>query len=71
MIKQLPKTLKFQVCEIKFKDIDVYSADSLFITNSSTIILEANKLNGKKLNVSNNQILKNIKSEILKIINHE
>ena len=30
-----------------------------------------NKLNGKKLRVSNNKILKNIKSEILKIINYE
>ena len=46
-------------------------ADNVFITNSSAIILEANKLNGKKLKVSNNQILRDIKSEILKVINHE
>ncbi len=68
---EVAKTLKIQVCEKKFKEFDVYNADSVFITNSSTIILEANKLNGKKLNVSKNQILKNIKSEILKVINHE
>ena len=40
-----------QVCEYKFKESDVYKADNVFITNSSAIILEANKLNGKKLKV--------------------
>ena len=68
---ELANTLNIQVCEDKFKESDVYKADNVFITNSSAIILEANKLNGKKLKVSNNQILKNIKSEILKVINHE
>ena len=43
----------------------------MFITNSSAILLEANKLNGKKLKVSNNKIIKDIKSEIHKVINHE
>jgi len=68
---ELANILNIKVCEEKFKESDVYRADNVFLTNSSAIILEANKLNGKKLNVSNNQILKNIKSEILKIINHE
>ena len=68
---EIAKKLNIQVREDKFKEIDVYNADNVFITNSSAIILEANKLNGKKLNVSKNQILTNIKSEILKIINHE
>ncbi len=68
---ELANILNIKVCENKFKESDVFKADNVFITNSSAIILEANKLNGKKLKVSNNQILKNIKSEILKVINHE
>ena len=68
---EVAKKLNIQVCEEKFKVIDVYKADNVFITNSSTIILEANKLNGKKLNASKNQTLRNIKSEILKVINYE
>ena len=68
---ELANILNIKVSEEKFKESDVYEADNVFITNSSAIILEANKLNGKKLKVSNNQILKNIKSEILKVIDHE
>ncbi len=68
---ELANILNIKVCEEKFKESDVYKADNVFITNSSAIILEANKLNGKKLKVSNNQILRNIKSEILKVINNE
>ena len=68
---KLANTLNIKVLEEKFKESDVFKADNVFITNSSAIILEANKLNGKKLKVSNNQMLKNIKSEILKVINHE
>ena len=68
---ELAKTLNIQVCEDKFKEIDVYKADNVFITNSSAVILEANKLNGKKLKVTNNKILKNIKSEMFKVINNE
>ena len=68
---EIANVLNIKVSEEKFKVSDVYKADNVFITNSSAIILEANKLNGKKLNVSNNQILRNIKSEILKVINHE
>ena len=39
------------MCEDKFKESDVYKADNVFITNSSAINLEANKLNGKKINL--------------------
>ena len=70
-IIELAKTLNIPVCEEKFKENDVYKADNVFITNSSTIILEANKLNGKKLKVTNNKVLKNIKSEMLKVIHNE
>ena len=68
---ELANKLKIEVCEDKFKEIDIYKADSVFITNSSAIILEANKLNGKKLKVTNNKILRDIKSAMLKVINHE
>ena len=68
---ELANILNVKVSEHKFKESDVYKADRVFITNSSAIILEANKLNGKPLNVNNNAIINNIKSEILKVINHE
>ena len=68
---QLAKVLKVKIREQKFRENDVYEADNVFITNSSAIILEANKLNGKPLNVNKNEIMKNIKSEMLKVINHE
>ncbi len=68
---ELANRLNIKVVEEKFKESDVFKADNVFITNSSSIILEANKLNGKKLKVSNNQMLKNIKFEILKVLNHE
>ena len=68
---ELANILNVKVSEQKFKEKDIFKADNVFITNSSAIILEANKLNGKKLRVSKNQILRNIKSELLKIINYE
>ena len=68
---ELAKTLNIQVCEDKFKENDVYKADNVFITNSSAIILEAYKLNGKNLKVSNSEVLKNIKSEMFKVINND
>ena len=68
---ELAKTLNIQVCEDKFKESDVYKADNVFITNSSAIILEAYKLNGKNLNVTNSEVLKNIKSEMFKVINND
>ena len=70
-IIELAKILNIRVSEDKFKETDVYNADNVFITNSSAILLEANKLNGKKLKVSNNKIIRDIKSEIHKVINHE
>ena len=68
---ELANILNIEVYEDKFKESDVFKADNVFITNSSAIILEANKLNGKRLKVSNNLILRNIKSEIFKVINDE
>ena len=67
----LVRSMKIKVFEKKFKEKDVFSADGVFITNSSAIILEANKLNNKKLNVNKNGILKSIKTEMLKVINNE
>ena len=68
---EVAKILNIQVSEDKFKENDIYKADSVFVTNSSNIILEANKLNGKKLKATNNKVLRDIKSKMLKIINHE
>ena len=68
---ELAKRMNIKVLENKFKENDVYRADNVFITNSSTIILEANKLNGRKLNTFKNGLLTQIKSEIFKVINNE
>ena len=68
---ELLRSIKIKVLERKFKEKDVFTADGVFITNSSAIILEANKLNNKKLNVNENGILKKIKIEMLKVINNE
>ena len=68
---ELVKSMKLKVFEKKFKEKDVYTADGVFITNSSAIILEANKLNNKKLTVNKNGFLKSIKTEMLKVINNE
>ena len=53
-IIELAKKLNIVVKEHKFRESDIYKADNVFISNSSTIILEANKLNGKKLNAKGN-----------------
>ena len=68
---ELVKSMKLKVFEKKFKEKDVFSADGVFITNSSAIILEANKLNNRKLNANKSGILKSIKIEMLKVINNE
>ncbi|MAI29274.1 MAG: hypothetical protein CMP38_03600 [Rickettsiales bacterium] len=68
---ELVKSMKIKVLERKFKEKDIYTADGVFITNSSAIILEADKLNNKKLNVNKNGILKSIKTEMLKVIKNE
>ena len=68
---ELVKSMKLKVFEKRFKEKDVYTADGVFITNSSAIILEANKLNNKKLTVNKNGMLKSIKTEMLKVINNE
>ena len=52
-------------------DVLFSQATYSFLGTVGTIILEANKLNGKKLNVTNNKVLKNIKSEMFKVINNE
>ena len=68
---ELVRSMKIKAFEKKFKVKDIFSAEGVFITNSSAIILEANKLNNKKLNLNKNGILKNIKTEMLKVINNE
>lgn len=68
---ELAKSMQIKVFEKKFKEKDIYTADGIFISNSSAIILEADKLNNKKLKVNKNGILKKIKTEMLKIINNE
>ena len=42
---ELAKKNNIKIIEKKFKEVEVLNADGVFITNSSTLILEANKLN--------------------------
>ena len=58
-------SLKTKVLEKKFKEWDIYNADSTFITNSSSIILEANKLNKKPLKVDKSGLIEKLKLEML------
>lgn len=70
-VLELAKGLNIKVIEKKFKINDVYKADSVFITNSSSLILEANKLNNKKLSSAPNALIKCLKSSMLELINNE
>ena len=64
-IIEFAKELNFKVLEKKFREDDLLSADSTFITNSSSIILEAKSLNKKKLRIDKTGILKEIKNKVL------
>ena len=65
---ELAGLLKIKVQEKKFKEADVLGADGVFITNSSALILEANKLNNKTLNLNSNGIMNKIKNNMLEMI---
>ena len=45
----------------KFKEKDIYQADATFITNSSSFLVEANKLNGKTIKTSSSELITRIK----------
>ena len=64
-------SLNIKVIEKKFKETDLYKADSTFITNSSSIILEANKLNNKSLNTDKSGLMKKLKLAMLEKINND
>ena len=68
---EVAKSLKIKVLEKKFKEYDLYSADSTFITNSSSIILEANKLNNKSLNIDSSGLMKKLKLAMFEKIKND
>lgn len=70
-ILELAKKLKIKVMEKKFKEIDVLNADGVFITNSSSLILEAHLFNNKTLKVDNKGIMATLKKKMQELIDSE
>ena len=52
----------------KFREDDIYKADAVFISNSSALILEAKKLNKKKLNYGKDKTVNLIKHKLFEYI---
>jgi len=57
--------------EKKFKEENIYNAESTFITNSSSMILEANRLNNKPLSVDKSGLINKLKLELMKNIKND
>lgn len=70
-IFEISSLLKIQVLEQKFKKSNVFNADGVFITNSSSLILEANRLDKKPLKIDTSGIMKILKNKMLEVINNE
>ncbi len=69
-ILEFASTLKMDALEKKFTEQDVYNSDGAFITNSSSFLIEVNKLNKKKIKRISKLIINKLKNKILEIINH-
>ena len=70
-ILEIATNLKIKTIEKKFKIKDLYNADATFITNSSSIIQEANRLGNKKLNIDKSGILMKLKDKMIYIIQND
>ncbi|MAI02682.1 MAG: hypothetical protein CBE14_000620 [Rickettsiales bacterium TMED254] len=70
-ILEIATNLKIKTVEKKFKIKDLYNADATFITNSSSIIQEANRLGNKKLNIDKSGMLNKLKDKMLYIIQND
>ena len=69
--KKIIEIAKSQNIKIKFKKFqekDIYLADGVFISNSSSFVLEAKKMNNIKLKYGKNSIIKKIKGELFNLI---
>ena len=64
-------SIGIRVAEKKFKEENIYNAESTFITNSSSMILEANRLNNKPLSVDKSGLINNLKLELMKNIKND
>ena len=69
-IIEFASTLKIDTLEKKFTEQDVYNSDGAFITNSSSFLIEVNKLNKKKIKRISKLIINKLKNKILEIINY-
>ena len=70
-IIEIAKLLNIKLVEKRFKETDIYSASGVFLTNSSSMIIEANKLNKKKLRVDDSGIIKLLKTKMKETIANE
>ena len=64
-ILDFAKLLKIKIVFKNFKESDIYKADSTFISNSSSFIVEANKLNKKILQSKGKYLVKEIKNKFM------
>lgn len=64
-------SLGTRIIEKKFKEENIYNAESTFITNSSSMILEANMLNNKPLNVDQSGLIQKLKLKMMENIKNE
>ena len=69
-ILEFANVLKIDTLEKKFTEQDVYNSDGAFITNSSSFMIEVNKLNKKKIKRISKLIINKLKNKILEIINY-
>ena len=63
-IIEFANILKIKVLEKKFKISDIYTADGTFISNSSSLLLEAISLNKKTLKIDHSGLINKIKNII-------
>lgn len=68
-ILEVAKLLKIKVELKKFYEKDIYKCDGVFISNSTSLIIEAKKLNKIKLNYGKNKIINSIKIGLFNTLN--
>ncbi len=62
--------LKINTAIKSFTEKDIYTSECAFISNSSSFIIEANRLNKKALKIVNKDIVKEIKKKFREVLNN-
>ena len=69
-ILEVAKLLKIKIKLKKFYEKDIYNCEGVFISISTSLIIEAKKLNKKNLNYGKSKIINNIKLGLFKTLNN-